>query len=65
MHPIKIFTTPKGEKVLDFGQNLVGWVKVKASGKSGDAIVIKHAEVLDKLGNFYIENMRSAKTTAT
>ncbi len=65
IHPVRIFTTPKGEKVLDFGQNLVGWVKVKASGKSGDAIVIKHAEVLDKLGNFYTENMRSAKTTAT
>ena len=24
--PVKIFTTPKGEKVIDFGQNLVGWV---------------------------------------
>lgn len=65
IHPVNIFTTPKGEKVLDFGQNLVGWVKVKANGKSGDAVVIKHAEVLDKLGNFYTENMRSAKTTAT
>ncbi len=65
IHPIKIFTTPKGEKVMDFGQNLVGWVQIKASGRSGDAIVIKHAEVLDKLGNFYIDNMRSAKTTAT
>ena len=65
LKPVKIFTTPKGEKVLDFGQNLVGWVKVSANGKSGDAVLIKHAEVLDKFGNFYIENMRSAKTTAT
>lgn len=65
IHPVKIFTTPKGEKVLDFGQNLVGWVKVKASGKRGDSIVIKHAEVLDRAGNFYTENMRAAKTTAT
>ena len=63
--PLKIFTTPKGEKVIDFGQNLVGWVMVKAKGKAGDKITIHHAEVLDKYGNFYIENLRAAKTTAT
>lgn len=64
-NPIKIFTTPKGEKVIDFGQNLVGWVVVKASGNAGDKITIKHAEVLDKQGNFYIDNLRAANATAT
>lgn len=59
--PVKILTTPKGEKVIDFGQNLVGWVIVKASGKAGDKITISHAEVLDKEGNFYITNLRAAK----
>ena len=63
--PVKVFTTPKGEKVIDFGQNLVGWVIVKAKGNAGDKITILHAEVLDKQGNFYIENLRAAKTTAT
>ena len=62
---IKLITTPAGEKVLDFGQNLVGWVVVNASGNAGDKIVIKHAEVLDKAGNFYTENLRAAKATAT
>jgi alpha-L-rhamnosidase len=63
--PIKIFKTPKGEQVIDFGQNLVGWVVVKANGNAGDKIIIQHAEVLDKQGNFYIENLRAAKSTAT
>ncbi|RFM27788.1 alpha-L-rhamnosidase [Deminuibacter soli] len=63
--PVKIFTTPKGEKVIDFGQNLVGWVMVKAKGNAGDKIVIQHAEVLDKAGNFYTENLRAARSTAT
>ncbi|QKJ29338.1 family 78 glycoside hydrolase catalytic domain [Mucilaginibacter mali] len=63
--PIKVITTPKGEKVLDFGQNLVGWVIVKARGTAGTKISIKHAEVLDKDGNFYTENLRAAKATAT
>jgi len=62
--PIKIFTTPKGEKVIDFGQNLVGWVAVKARGNAGDSIKISHAEVLDKAGNFYIDNLRIAKARA-
>jgi alpha-L-rhamnosidase len=51
--PVKIFTTPKGEQVIDFGQNLVGWVVVNAKGNAGDKITISHAEVLDKACNFY------------
>jgi alpha-L-rhamnosidase len=58
---LKLITTPKGEKVIDFGQNLTGWVQVKATGKAGDKIVLYHAEVLDKQGNFYTENLRPAK----
>lgn len=61
---VKLITTPRGEKVIDFGQNLVGWVIVKAKGKAGDSIVLRHAEVLDKAGNFYLDNIRVAKATA-
>jgi alpha-L-rhamnosidase len=60
--PVKIFTTPKGEKVIDFGQNLVGWVQMKVSGNLGDKITLSHAEVIDKAGNFYTENLRTAKS---
>lgn len=59
--PIKYIRTPKGELVLDFGQNLVGWVQVKVKGNAGDKITLYHAEVLDKAGNFYTENLRPAK----
>ena len=58
--PIRIFKTAKGEQVIDFGQNLVGWVKFKVSGKAGDVVKLSHAEVLDKAGNFYTDNLRSA-----
>lgn len=57
----RIFKTPKGELVVDFGQNLVGFVQLKVRGKAGDSIKIYHAEVLDKAGNFYTENLRVAK----
>jgi len=60
--PVRIFKTPKGEQVIDFGQNLVGWVVLKAKGKAGDTITVSHAEVLDKQGNFYTTNLRAAKS---
>ncbi|MDP4284407.1 MAG: family 78 glycoside hydrolase catalytic domain [Bacteroidota bacterium] len=63
--PVKVITTPKGEKVIDFGQNLVGWVMLKVKGNAGDTVIIKHAEVLDKEGNFYTTNLRAAKATST
>ena len=63
--PVKIITTPKGEKVIDFGQNLVGWVIVNVKGNAGDKITISHAEVLDKEGNFYTTNLRAAKAEDT
>ncbi len=59
----EIITTPKGEKVLDFGQNLTGWVRFAVSGKPGDVAELRCFEVLDKDGNVYTENLRSAKQT--
>ena len=45
------------------GQNMVGWVRLKVQGKKGDKITLKFAEVLTKEGNFYTDNLRSAKCT--
>ncbi|MBQ8893830.1 MAG: family 78 glycoside hydrolase catalytic domain [Clostridia bacterium] len=64
LKPIAVITTPKGEKVLDFGQNMTGWIELNVKGNKGEAIAFDHAEVLDKEGNFYTENYRSAKAYA-
>lgn len=61
----ELIRTPKGEMVIDFGQNMSGFVTFKINGFKGQKIVIKHAEVLDKEGNFYTENLREAKATDT
>ncbi|MET0299501.1 MAG: glycoside hydrolase family 78 protein [Flavitalea sp.] len=58
---LKLITTPKGEKVIDFGQEVTGLVEVSVSGSKGDSVKIYHAEVLDKAGNFYTENLRAAE----
>lgn len=52
--------TPKGEKLIDFGQNMTGFVEVKVKGEPGQKITIRHAEVLDKEGNFYPDTLRQA-----
>jgi alpha-L-rhamnosidase len=59
----EIITTPKGELVCDLGQNMVGWVRLKVSGKPGDRITLKFAEVLDQDGNFYTDNLRNIECT--
>lgn len=57
----KIIKSPAGETIVDFGQNLVGWIKLTVTGTAGTTITIHHAEVLDKKGNFYTDNLRAAK----
>ncbi len=59
--PVGILHTPAGETVVDFGQNMVGWVRLKVKGPAGTTITLQHAEVLDQKGNLYTENLRSAK----
>lgn len=59
--PISMITAPNGEKVIDFGQNMTGYVKISFNGKCGDKIIYSHAETLDSAGNFYTANLRSAK----
>ena len=63
--PIELITTPKGERVIDFGQNMTGYVSLKIQAKRGDRIVLDFGEVLDSEGNFYNENYRSAKNLVT
>ena len=60
IRPVKVIVTPQGNTVLDMGQNMVGWCRLKADCPAGTTIKLRHAEVLDKEGNFYTENLRSA-----
>lgn len=63
--PVAITTTPEGDTVVDFGQNLVGWVQLNISGTRGQKVELQHAEVLTKEGNFYTDNLRAADQKAT
>ncbi len=60
LKPVSWFVTPAGDTVMDMGQNMIGWMKIRVSGEKGDRVVLRHAETLDKEGNFYTANLRSA-----
>lgn len=57
----KLIVTPKGEAVIDFGQEVTGYVEVSAKAPRGTEICLQHFEMLDRDGNVYTENLRSAK----
>lgn len=61
--PVQLIKTPSGETVIDMGQNMVGYLSFSVKGNAGDKVILQHAEVLDKEGNFYTENLRAAKQT--
>lgn len=60
--PETIWTSPSGRTLIDFGQNLVGWLRFTVTGPEGSEITIRHAEVLedDELG---VRPLRSAEAT--
>lgn len=65
LEPQSITTTQSGKTVVDFGQNLVGWLNINVSGPAGTNITFRHAEVLLLDGDIATEPLRSAKQTDT
>ena len=61
IHPVKIFKSPLGETLIDFGQNLVGKLQIRLpSGKEGHRVSFSHAEVLEN-GELGMRPLRDAK----
>ena len=59
--PVRAFTAPSGGLLLDMGQNMVGRIRMTLDVPAGTRIVLRHAEVLDREGNPYFGNLRTAK----
>jgi len=60
--PCRYFVTPRGERVLDFGQNLTGYMAFELDAHAGERLCLSTAEVLDADGNFYTDNYRAARS---
>ncbi|KRE81377.1 family 78 glycoside hydrolase catalytic domain [Arthrobacter sp. Soil764] len=64
VRPVEIFTSPSGKTLVDFGQNLVGWLRFTVQGNAGSSITVRHAEVLEN-GELGVRPLRSAKAADT
>jgi len=62
LKPVKIWSSPSGRTLLDFGQNLVGWLRFTVRGPRGSEIRIRHAEVLED-GELGVRPLRDAQAT--
>jgi alpha-L-rhamnosidase len=51
--------------LVDFGQNMVGHVRLAARGPAGNVITVRHGEMLSPDGSLYTENLRPALATDT
>ncbi len=59
--PGRLLITPSGKKVLDFGQNLAGFVSFTVQGKPGQTLKLRLGEILDENGEFTQRNMQEIK----
>jgi alpha-L-rhamnosidase len=64
LHVQEVITTPGGRTVVDFGQNIVGHLRIRVQGREGDTVVLRHAEVLEH-GELGTRPLRHAKATDT
>lgn len=58
----EVLRSENGTVLLDFGQNLVGALRVRVTGKAGDEIRLRHAEVLEN-GELSVRPLRRAAAT--
>ncbi|GAA2212647.1 glycoside hydrolase family 78 protein [Nonomuraea monospora] len=57
--PVEVLAGPSGETILDFGQNLVGRLRIRVQGPAGHTVTLRHAEVLEN-GALAIRPLRDA-----
>ena len=60
--PVAITKSPSGQTIVDFGQNLVGRLRLTVNGSAGGTITLRHAEVLEG-GELSTRPLRYAKAT--
>ncbi len=67
LRPKTVAETPAGSRtfVYDLGQNMVGFVRLKAEGPTGTKVRLRFAEMLNPDGTLYTTNLRGARATDT
>ncbi|MHC6591281.1 alpha-L-rhamnosidase [Arthrobacter sp. C152] len=56
--PVSITRLPNGHQVVDFGQNLHGWVRLTTLGAPGETVTLEYGEALGKDGDVDRSHLR-------
>lgn len=62
VEPVSITTSPSGQTIVDFGQNLAGRLSIHVKGSAGHTVTLRHAEVLEH-GELGTRPLRFAEAT--
>ena len=60
-----MITTPTGKTVLDFGQNIAGYISFRLEGKQGQRLTLRFGEMLDENGEFTQKNIQCSNKKIT
>ena len=61
----KLISTPKGKTVLDFGQNIAGYVAFRIRARAGQKLTLRFGEMFDEAGEFTQKNIQCANKKRT
>ncbi|OIN58688.1 glycoside hydrolase family 78 protein [Arsenicibacter rosenii] len=63
IRPVRLTRLPDGRYILDMGQNMAGWLRMRVTGQRGTQVKLRFAETLQPGGELYVRNLRDAKVT--
>ena len=61
--PVSVKENKPGIYIMDMGQNMVGWLRIKVKGNKGDSVKLRFSETLKPDGSLYMDNIREAQVT--
>lgn len=61
--PVSIKKLDRGVYIIDMGQNMVGWIRLRVKGERGDTVTMRFAESLQSNGELFTANLRDARVT--
>jgi alpha-L-rhamnosidase len=65
LHPIAVTERAPGVHIVDLGQNMVGWVRLRVEGERGTRVQLRFAEMLEPDGSLHLANLRGARQLDT
>lgn len=65
IYPRSIYRTSDGRYIMDMGQNMAGWLRIKLHGNEGDTLRLRFAERMKDRDSLFMLNLRTALVTDT